>query len=228
MQEMRAERDERVARTPSKTPGRGVKAGGGPPAITAEQLASLPPWAAARLSALEEANRQLTQQLAMAELLARHDDVSGLPNHRAAIFILERTLIRHQRNQQPFALLFIDGDNLKNYNDISYDAGNRMIARLAQTLADHLRPTDSIARWLSGDEFLVVLPGADNAGAIAAAERLRAAVEREFLTATIPVTVSIGVSRFPQDGVSAEVLIDRAVVSNATAKKAGKNRVVCA
>jgi diguanylate cyclase (GGDEF)-like protein len=209
-----------------KMTGRPLRSGVELPAIAPEQLAALPPWAAARLAALAEANQDLARRLEIAETLARHDDISGLPNHRAGVTILERTLIRHRRDQQPFAVLFIDGDNLKRYNELGYDAGNRMIARLARTLADHLRPTDSIARWLSGDEFLVVLPGADGTGAEAAAERLRAAVEVEFTGAAIPVTVSIGVARFPDDGHTPRTLIDRAVASNALAKRAGKNRVV--
>lgn len=213
-------------------------------APTPEQLAELPAWAVARLLALERANRELSHRVAVAEQLAHHDDISGLPNHRAATALLERTLTaataahqartrdvspsrrRQERGSRSFAVLFIDGDNLKLYNEDGYEAGNRMIARLAGALAARLRPTDYVARWLSGDEFLAILPGADRTGARRAAERLRAAVEREFRDALIPVTISVGLAVFPEDGTTAGALVDRAVTYNAAAKKAGKNRVL--
>jgi diguanylate cyclase (GGDEF)-like protein len=191
-------------------------------------LAELPEWARLRMQALEEANHKLAERLAIAQRLSQHDDVSGLPNHRAAQAQLQRTVRRHTRSNQPFAVFFIDGDNLKRYNDEGYEAGNRMITRLAHTIQEGLRPTDYVARWLSGDEFLAVLPEADTESAVVVAERLRKAVEDEFHGARIPVTVSIGVAVYPQDGTTAGTLIDRAVASNATAKKAGKNRVALA
>lgn len=193
---------------------------------TAAQLAELPAWAAARLMALERANRELAHRLSAAEQLARHDDISGLPNYRAATAVLERTLRRHARNERPFAVLFMDGDDLKRYNEMGYEAGNRMIARLAGTLAARLRPTDYLARWLSGDEFLGILPEVDRRAAELVAERLRAAVEAEFKDSLIPVTISVGIAAFPEDGGTPEALMDRATVCNAMAKRAGKNRVV--
>lgn len=193
-----------------------------------DRRAALPEWARLRIEALEEANRRLAERLAGAERLARHDDISGLPNHRAARAMLERTGRRHARAGKPFAVFFIDGDNLKNYNDEGYEAGNRMITRLAQTIVDGLRPTDYVARWLSGDEFVAILPEADVTSASVVAERLRSAVEAEFKGARIPVTISIGVAVYPNDGTTPGPLLDRAVASNAAAKKAGKNRVAIA
>src|SRR6266545_3522323 len=190
-----------------------------------ERLETLPDWAKVRIQALEEANRRLSERLALAERLARHDDISGLPNHRAARSMLERTVRRHARAGKPFALFFIDGDNLKRYNDEGYEVGNRMITRLARTIVGGLRPTDYVARWLSGDEFVALLPEADVTSASVVAERLRGAVEAEFKDARIPVTISIGVAVYPNDGATPGTLLDRAVASNAAAKKAGKNRV---
>ncbi|HEU5319113.1 MAG TPA: GGDEF domain-containing protein, partial [Chloroflexota bacterium] len=161
---------------------------------------SLPEWAQLKIEALEEANHQLRERLALAERLAQHDDISGLPNHRAARSLLDRTIRRHARDGRQFAVLFIDGDNLKHYNDEGYDAGNRMITRLARSIVEGLRPTDYVARWLSGDEFVALLPEAGGEGAGAVAERLRAAVEAEFMGARIPVTISIGVAVYPKDG----------------------------
>ena len=191
-------------------------------------LEALPDWARLKIAALEEANRRLSERLAVAERLAQHDDISGLPNHRSARAMLERTIRRHQREQRPFAVFFIDGDNLKLYNDDGYEAGNRMITRLAASIMEGLRPTDYVARWLSGDEFLAILPEADETNASLVAERLRQTVQDAFKGARIPVTISIGVSVYPLDGRTPGALIDRAVAQNAAAKKAGKNRVAVA
>ena len=191
-------------------------------------MEQLPEWARIRIEALEEANRRLSERLAVAERLAQHDDISGLPNHRSARAMLERTIRRHQREGRPFAVFFIDGDNLKLYNNEGYEAGNRMITRLARAIIEGLRPTDYVARWLSGDEFLAVLPEADEKNATLVAERLRQVVQDAFKGARIPVTISIGVSVYPLDGKTPGTLIDRAVASNAAAKKAGKNRVAMA
>ena len=191
-------------------------------------MEELPDWARIKIAALEEANRRLTDRLAVAERLAQHDDISGLPNHRSARAMLERTIRRHQRDERPFAVFFIDGDNLKRYNDDGYEAGNRMIMRLARSIMDGLRPTDYVARWLSGDEFLAILLEADEANAGLVAERLRETVQQAFKGAHIPVTISIGVSVYPLDGRTPGTLIERAVAQTAAAKKAGKNRVALA
>jgi diguanylate cyclase (GGDEF)-like protein len=163
--------------------------------------------------------------LAAAKRLAHHDDVSGLPNHRAALAMLERTLRRHQHCREQFAVLFIDGDSLKLHNQSGYEAGNRMIARLAATLVQRLRPTDFVARWLCGDEFLAILPGSSGEAAQQAAERLRAAVQREYMEAPIPATISVGIAVYPADGSTPDGLVARAISYSGEAKRAGKNRI---
>jgi diguanylate cyclase (GGDEF)-like protein len=66
--------------------------------------------------------------------------------------------IQHSENgNEVFSILFIDGDNLRFYNDISYSAGDAMLRRLSELLTDHIRPGDFIARWRVGDEFIVLL-----------------------------------------------------------------------
>ena len=115
--------------------------------------------------------------LDQAQKLALSDDVSGLPNHRAAQTVLGEKFNYSLKKQAPFSILFIDGDNLRQYNSISYQKGNSMIRRLGEILASQLRRGDFLARWFSGDEFLVVLPGADRDEAYRVGERLRVLVE---------------------------------------------------
>ncbi len=101
--------------------------------------------------------------------LAYLDPTSQLPNSRAAEMELEHVI----NIEASFSILFIDGDNLRLYNTISYSEGDQMIKDLSTVLANNLRPGDFIARWRVGDEFLVILPGTENKKALIVAERMR-------------------------------------------------------
>lgn len=160
-----------------------------------------------------------------AQKLALSDDVSGLPNHRAAQTVLGEKFNYSLKKQAPFSILFIDGDNLRQYNSISYQKGNSMIRKLGEILASQLRRGDFLARWFSGDEFLVVLPGADRFEAFRIGERLRVLVEETTKDWLFPITISVGMASFPEDGNTLEALLQKAEEANALAKKAGKNQV---
>src|SRR5687768_165421 len=139
---------------------------------------------------------------------------------------MERTMQQALRTNGKFSILFIDGDNLRLYNDISYQAGDEMIRNLANTLSQHLRPGDFLARWRVGDEFFVILPETPSEKALHVAERLRAAVEDESKTWRIPVSISIGVAEYPASGASIRELLDAVEKSAKLAKDNGKNQVV--
>ena len=163
--------------------------------------------------------------LDQAQNLALSDDVSGLPNHRAAQTVLGEKFEHSSREQAPFSILFIDGDNLRQYNNISYQKGNSMIKNLGEILASQLRRGDFLARWFSGDEFLIVLPGADRSEAFQVGERLRVLVETTTKSWLFPITISVGMASFPEDGNTLEDLLRKAEEANALAKRAGKNLV---
>ncbi|MBA2132020.1 GGDEF domain-containing protein [Capillibacterium thermochitinicola] len=163
--------------------------------------------------------------LDQAQNLALCDDVSGLPNHRAAQTVLGEKLNKSLKEQAPFSILFVDGDNLRQYNDVSYQKGNCMIRKLGEILASQLRRGDFLARWFSGDEFLIVLPGADRRKAVRVGERLRLLVEETTRDWLFPITISVGVASFPEDGKNLEELLRKAEEANALAKKSGKNQV---
>ncbi len=158
--------------------------------------------------------------------LALTDDISKLPNHRSARLYLEKIVKDHLTENAEFSLLFIDGDNLKRYNSISYNAGNEMIKKLSVLIADSIRTEDKVFRWLSGDEFLVILNNVRQMNVDRLAERVRSVVEEETLDWSYPITVSIGVSSYPDDGVEIEDLIMKAEKANFHAKGKGKNRVI--
>ena len=163
--------------------------------------------------------------LDQAQNLALSDDISGLPNHRAAQTVLGEKFNDSLKARAPFSILFVDGDNLRQYNTISYQKGNSMIRKLGEILASQLRRGDFLARWFSGDEFLIVLPGADRRKAFRVGERLRLLVEETTRDWLFPITISVGVASFPEDGRTLEALLRKAEEANALAKKSGKNQV---
>jgi diguanylate cyclase (GGDEF)-like protein len=189
-------------------------------AMTSSWVESLLSWFIERLA-------ETVHELRVARHLALTDGISGLANHRAGEALLERMIAQFSRDKDPFALLFVDGDNLKGYNDLyGYEGGNHMIRQLSELLSGKIRGGDFVCRWLSGDEFLVILPGADREAAKNIAERLRREVAGASQAWPLPVTVSIGIASCPEDGEDAARLLGQATMANNQAKQSGKNRVV--
>jgi diguanylate cyclase (GGDEF)-like protein len=108
------------------------------------------------------------------ELLARSDDLTGLPNRRAWQELLEHEVAIARRTGQPLAVALLDLDAFKAYNDEhGHLAGDRLLHRAAGAWKLVLRETDVLARW-GGDEFGVLLPGCDRGQAEALVDRMRA------------------------------------------------------
>lgn len=169
----------------------------------------------------------LGERLDQSQQLAFTDPVTGLPNVLAAVQALDAAIAQAQGNQSSFAVLMIDGDNLRAYNDISYAVGDEMILALARTLSSNLRPGDFLARWRSGDEFLIILPKL-NGNALTISERFCTAVEQASRQWRYPVTISIGVAVYPNTGNTRIELLDQAEAALKCAKDAGKNRSMMA
>jgi diguanylate cyclase (GGDEF)-like protein len=157
--------------------------------------------------------------------IAYLDPVTQLPNSIAAQREMKRAMQQSQRNQDMFSILFIDGDNLRLYNDISYSAGDDMLRQLAELLSQHLRPGDFIARWRVGDEFLVLLPATTKEDAFVAAERLRSEVELRSKQWRIPITISIGISTYPTNGATIDELLLSVEKAAKYSKEHGKNQI---
>jgi diguanylate cyclase (GGDEF)-like protein len=157
--------------------------------------------------------------------MAYRDPVTQLPNSLSAEHEMKRAIQQSQRDHDPFSILFIDGDNLRLYNDISYSAGDNMLRRLATLLTNKLRTGDFIARWRVGDEFLVLLPQANGDAALIVAERLRSAVEMTSRQWELPVTISIGVAVYPSNGKTVEELLVAVEKAAKHSKDHGKNQV---
>jgi diguanylate cyclase (GGDEF)-like protein len=155
------------------------------------------------------------------------DAISGLPNLTAALLNLDKA-IQNSSAHKPFSLLLIDGDNIRVYNSINYAAGDEMIRDMCVVFKNNVRPNDFVARWRTGDEFVVILPDTPMAGAKIIAERIRLAVKETSELWRFPVTVSIGVASYPMHGDNLNTLIDKAEYANKRAKDLGKDQVVLA
>ncbi len=167
----------------------------------------------------------LGAMLEKSQKLATTDPLSGLPNMIAAEEQCQSSIQLAQANETGFSVLLIDGDDLKNYNNISYLAGDEMITRLGQILADEMRPTDFVARWRTGDEFLILLPDTTPDLARKVGDRFREAVISGSTDWEIPVTISIGVAGYPDHGLTMDDLIHKAELGLKKAKDQGKNQV---
>lgn len=157
--------------------------------------------------------------------IAYLDPITQLPNSIAAEREMKRAIQQFQRTQEEFSILFIDGDNLRLYNDISYSAGDGMLKQLSDLLSKHLRPGDFIARWRVGDEFLVLLPATAKEEAVVVAERLRSQVEAQSKLWEIPITISIGIASHPSHGNTLAELLLSVEKAAKHSKDNGKNQI---
>jgi len=174
-------------------------------------------------AALEKAEtiRQLEER-------ANKDSLTGLYNPRFFSEAILREIARAERQLSPLSLLLIDIDDFKKINDThGHIAGNDVLKNLAQIFQRAVRITDVLVR-IGGDEFAVLLPGTDVAGATHVAENIRSRVEAmDALPAAgskTTITVSVGLAEYLR-GSGAEVLQIQADQALYRAKELSKNRV---
>jgi two-component system cell cycle response regulator len=165
--------------------------------------------------------KALNQKL---QSLAVTDGLTGLHNHRAFQDYLEEQFQVAMRNKQPLALILMDVDHFKQYNDTyGHQAGDEVLRQVAQILSAHVREGDFVARY-GGEEFVIVLPRTELESAVAVAERLREAVQSAEWRLR-PVTGSFGVACIRPDMETRQELIEAADQALYQAKKNGRNRV---
>jgi len=165
------------------------------------------------------------RNLALAEMRAASDALTGLPNRRAADETLRRMAAHAGRRVSPLAAVLLDLDHFKQINDIhGHDQGDAALAEVGQILASTLRASDFAARY-GGEEFLILLPDTDRTAAQDVAEKLRIAIEQAELAHVGPLTASFGVAVLPDDTGEAEQLVRKADRALYAAKAAGRNRV---
>jgi diguanylate cyclase (GGDEF)-like protein len=177
----------------------------------------------------------LTERAARIEKLVFVDALTGVYNRAYFDLQVQVEMARAQREQSSMALCIADIDDFKSFNTAyGYEAGNQVLAQVAQALKHAVRPFDIVARW-GGEEFAVMLTApvaADDVETVS--ERLRATVERQIVelegldrtSHRVSVTVSAGVALFPDHASNAQELWRAANQALLAAKRPPKNRVV--
>jgi diguanylate cyclase (GGDEF)-like protein len=185
--------------------------------------------AAAEQISLAIANLRLQETLRTQSL---RDPLTGLFNRRYLEVSLARDLARAVRRSQPLAVLMIDIDHFKSFNDThGHEAGDTALAKFGELLGSIVRSEDVACRY-GGEEFTLVLQEADAGVALDRAEELRRAAQRmaiDYRRQSLgPVTCSIGVASYPLHGDTPDQLIRRADRALYLAKEQGRDRVCVA
>jgi two-component system cell cycle response regulator len=180
-----------------------------------------------RILSLETRLRESMHQLAVQ---ASHDSLTGLLNRRALYEIIEKEQVRTQADGVPLSVVMIDIDHFKLTNDqYGHLVGDEVLCQVAKTIIERKRSSDHAGRW-GGEEFLLVLPGANVQEAGYVAERMRVAIRSLAIQLkdgrSISVRASLGAaSTVPGEEFSLERLIDGADKALYMAKAAGRDLV---
>ena len=176
-----------------------------------------------------EARRQSEQKL---KHLAETDSLTGLYNHRSLQEKLRREVDRSLRDGHPLAVMMMDIDGFKLFNDTyGHQEGDRVLQRVAQVLQQQFTDHDVIGRY-GGDEFLAILPATGRDAAIARAEKLFESISQQRLKPrrgkSIPLAISVGLAVCPDDSTHREELIAYADASLMEAKQITDGNLVVA
>ncbi len=174
-------------------------------------------------SLMYKKNKELKQ-------LSLTDPLTGVLNRRYLDNRLYEEIARYGRYKNPFSLLMVDIDGFKEYNDtFGHIAGDNTLKTITTTIIGSLRDIDILTRF-GGDEFVVILPQTPKANAINIANRTKDSVEQDSISPKqqLPsnITISIGLTSYPDDASSATELLAKADEALYIAKKKGGNKLV--
>ena len=170
-----------------------------------------------RQAAVRRERRSVEQRLAY---LAYHDPLTELPNRTLLHDRLEQATRVANREGTPLALLLLDLNGFKEINDtLGHHAGDRVLQWVARRMRGMLREADTVAR-LGGDEFAIVLPLADVDGAVLTAQKVLNEIEQPCVIDqhSLSVRASLGIACYPEHGLSAEALLQKADIAMYVAK----------
>jgi len=177
-------------------------------------------------------NRVIAESFGELRKFERHattDALTGLANRHTLQDVFPSEIQRCVENNEPVAMMMIDVDNFKQFNDMfGHIAGDRALATVSKILRSQFRPQDVLVRY-GGDEFAVLLPGTNKEKGLAVAERARAAVGGSTGDGTdsliqIPIKISMGVAELSPDG-TLDSLTRDADAALYRAKHAGRDTV---
>lgn len=174
------------------------------------------------------AARSLNDRFEREHEASRHDALTGLHNRRSFLEAWESAVHRGRRSGRPISIALADLDHFKQVNDTrGHAAGDATLLAVSDALRASLRAQDVVARW-GGEEFMLLLPDTDLAGARHVSESARAAVERlrvQHDGAIFGITLSAGVAQHHPDRSMDDTLAEADAALYA-AKEAGRNRVI--
>lgn len=174
--------------------------------------------------AYDVSDRQRTEQYI--NHIAQHDELTGLPNRTQLHSQLEAAVIQCQADRSRLALLLVDLDNFKRFNDsLSHSVGDQILLHVASELKRSVGEDIFVAR-MGGDEFMVMLTGVNSHDEIVqAAERILGRLSAPMMVSrhTVKITPSIGISLYPDHAADADTLMMRADTAMYAAKESGRN-----
>jgi len=175
---------------------------------------------------LEESLKILKDQRELLEFQANHDFLTGLPNRVLFMDRLEQSISMSKRYNYSMAVLFVDLDHFKEINDsLGHHIGDRILIEVSQRMRDHMRHSDTLSR-LGGDEFAIILNNLNDLEDITKIIKTGMSKFKEpFLIDehTLHISMSVGVSIYPNDGTSSHVLLKNADAAMYKAKNSGRN-----
>ncbi len=175
---------------------------------------------------LRRSREEIQKQNHELQRLATRDSLTGCLNRRAFFEEFESNWSSAKRYGHPLACVLVDVDHFKSINDTyGHSVGDKVLRKVSDTLMEGCRKSDVVCRY-GGEEFCVMLPFVDLAGARIAADKLRQAIE-EMSVDKVKVTASFGVSTTAEDAGDPQELLDQADKCLYVAKRNGRNRVVC-
>ncbi|MEA3372766.1 MAG: EAL domain-containing protein [Campylobacterota bacterium] len=173
-----------------------------------------------------EMQEKLQRQKELLDYQAHHDHLTGLPNRTLFIDRLEQAIKHNQRQETQVALLFIDLDHFKQINDsMGHDAGDRVLKILAKRLEEQIRKGDTLAR-LGGDEFTLILDSIQEMKVIVGIIQKLLECTKDVIMIDeqeLYVTLSIGITIYPYDGITVKALLKNADAAMYKAKEDGRN-----
>lgn len=160
------------------------------------------------------------------------DALTSLHNRRYLEDTLPREMARAIRAKRPLAVLMLDVDHFKIFNDqYGHEAGDEVLRVLARNLRENSRRGDLVARY-GGEEFAIVLPETNQADASSWVERLMQRIRgtrvKQGNTTLPPITISLGLATYPEHGEEGDALLRIADLALYDAKRQGRDRLVCA
>jgi diguanylate cyclase (GGDEF)-like protein len=158
--------------------------------------------------------------------MAVTDSLTGLYVRRYFMVKLHEELHRAERYKNILSIVMADLDRFKNINDTyGHDVGDRVLKAIGKFLQQNIRDVDVVARY-GGEEFVLMIPEAAKDAARSLSERLRKNLSEMKFEDLPPITISLGIATYPNDGKDAEDLIRKADAAMYAAKRAGRNQVV--